>query len=286
MEITAKIVVLWVLLWTHYPIILSVAITSGKAMVLWTFLCLGYAVALPIACHCCQENAPSWYGSGGIMLGIACIGGVGSFILWILVYILLSVASLVGAAFSILVEVLVAAGVYAAVIPGVTLGKGAFIYGVQCLLVLTSALVLFFGYVLCFGYPVISDFPTVPEDETVRRTGATAIGWCWGTRGGAWVRMAHRGGGGVTHPRASQAPRAQEGSGVRSSMTDTERRSFRAKMPHVSRSHQHMASATGTTVVQTRASPRREIPKAFLRRHLGSAPLGAPTATRQRVRLT
>ena len=176
MEITVKIVVLWVLLWTNYPIILSVAIASGKAMVLWTFLCLGYAVALPIACHCCQENAPSWYGSGGIMLGIACIGGVGSFILWILVYILLSVASLVGVAFSILVEVLVAAGVYAAVIPGVTFGKGAFIYGVQCLLVLTSALVLFLGYVLCFGYPVRSDFPTVPEDETVRRTGATAKG--------------------------------------------------------------------------------------------------------------
>ena len=92
------------------------------------------------------------------MLGVACLGGICSWALFILVYMLWAVASFVGAAFSLLVEALVAAVVYAAVIPGVTFRKGVLIYGVQCLLVLTSALLLFFGFVLCSGSLVVRDF--------------------------------------------------------------------------------------------------------------------------------
>lgn len=144
-EITAKIVALWVLLWTDYPMILGpVVLNSGKAMGLWAFLYVSYTIALPLACHVCQENALSWPGSGGVMLGVACLGGVVSWALWIIIYITAGMAS-------ILIPVPIAAVVYAAVIPGVTFRKGMLIYVVQCLLVLTSALVLFFGYVLCFG---------------------------------------------------------------------------------------------------------------------------------------
>jgi hypothetical protein len=48
----------------------------------------------------------------------------------------------------------------------------------------------------------------------------------WAARGGARVRLPNRGGGGVAHPGASQAPRAQAGAGVRGRDADPDRRSL------------------------------------------------------------
>jgi hypothetical protein len=72
-------------------------------------------------------------------------------------------------------------------------------------------------------------------------------GLVWGPRCGARVCRANRGGG-VPHPRASEAPRAQAGSGVWSHVTATESRSCGAGVPHAYRSHQPMASAEAPAV--------------------------------------
>ena len=158
MAIIAMKIASLVLFWANYAFGLVMKLPSSKDLGLWIGLYLGYTVALPIACHLCHENALSWRGSAGVMLGVACLGGIFSWALFMIVYILWAVASFAGAAFSILIEALAAAVVYAAVIPGVTFRRGVLIYGVQCLLVLTSALLLCFGYVLCSGSLVVRDF--------------------------------------------------------------------------------------------------------------------------------
>lgn len=181
MDITTKNIPILVLLWSNYPTMGAIFMDKAGAVALWVMLWSSYVVALRVACCCCKENAPSWYGSAGVMLGVALVSGAFSFLLhrilyWIFAGVLgLLLDSVLGpfprstgtqyttimsyvfsagwVVIGVLLAMLTAAGLYAAVIPGVTFGKGVLLYGVQCGIVLASVMVVVLCYAAVHGFP-------------------------------------------------------------------------------------------------------------------------------------